>query len=223
MKSQTYRVEVKNFKQVNELPSGWSADDYLNLLNRLDYEDAEDIAVDELQDMAIMALSDLDPDEAARVVIDYRLGDSLSKGQKQNLVEELYEDKLWEEYSEIKLHKEIFNISWVLYRAFPKKFGRPDIAKVTLHLSSDEAIEDSILHNPAFLCRLLNDGMDTHNIMYRLFDDKLKSGPFPEAEHIVWQTDVSEQSDNVFIVEVFTALQWVDELKNTKSYDSKAS
>ena len=222
MKTLMYQVEVKSFKEVHELPGGWTNEDFLNLLNELEYDDAQSIAPEELKDMAIMALSDLEPDEAALAVINYRLADQLNKGQKQNLVEELYEDRLWEEYSNINLHKEIFNVSCMLYWAFPKKFQQPDIAHVVLHITNEKHLDRAVLERPEFLCRLLNDGMDEHNIMYRLFDEKLQGNAFPEAQSIIWKADVTDYTENSAVLHIHTALQWVDELKNTRSYDSKA-
>lgn len=65
--------------------------------------------------MTAMALSDLDFNEAALEIINVKIGDALNKGQKMNLVEELKVDKLWEEYSDLKRHNEIFNIICMPY------------------------------------------------------------------------------------------------------------
>lgn len=173
-----------------------------------------------------MALSDLEPEEAAEMLLEIRFGDKLTKGQRQNLAEELKGDRIWEEYPQIPFHEELFNVSCMLNWAFPKKFPTPDIVEIKLKVKASNAISAHNLETPtaAFITRLLNDGMDEHNIIYRLFDDNIASNSFPEAEHIIWQFVetgfTAGENSNTFMIH--TSWNWVDELKGVKSYDSTA-
>ena len=225
MKNQ-YQVEVLEMTEVHEIPNGWTNEDYFQLLNDIDFDDASSIAVEELKDMTAMALSDLDLEEAVVKTLALRLGEKLNRGQRQNLVQELQDDRLWEEYSEISYHKELFNSACMLHLAFPKKFSEPDIVKIKLKIKAMNHASMSNLESPnaSFLCRVLNDGMDDHNIIYRLFDEQLAADKFPEAEHIIWKY-AGENMDSVNQsreITIYTSWNWVDELKGVKSYDSIA-
>jgi hypothetical protein len=82
------------------------------------------------------------------------------------------------------------------------------------------------LQNPtaSFIARLLNDGMNDHNTIYRLFDENIKSNNFPEAEHIIWKFEDSGYNSgdlsNTFTI--YTSWNWVDELKGVRNYESTA-
>jgi len=226
MSSFKYRVEVLELKEIHEMPNAWTNEDFKNLLSHIEYDDVASIPDEELKDMACLALSDFEVDEAAIKVLEYRLGDSLNKGQQQNLAEELKEDRLWEEYSNIKLHEELFNIGCILYWAFPKKFSTPDIVNLKLKVTSlnKESISNLERPNESFLCRILNDGMDSSNIMSRLFGANIKSNSFPEAQHIIWLYEASGFSalDNSNTFSVFISWNWVNKLRGVEMYESTA-
>lgn len=212
--------------EVHEIPEAWNTKNFLSLLELIDFEGANSIPEEELKEMTAMALSDLEPNQAAEVLLELKFGDRLSKGQRSNLAEELKDDRLWEEYAEISFHKELFNISCMLNWAFPKVFSVPDIVKLRLSIVSENSDSAKNLENPSksFIARLLNDGMDEHNIMFRLFDDKLISNAFPVSEHIIWEffeTGFSAENHSNELT-IYTSLNWIDELKGIKNYKSTA-
>jgi hypothetical protein len=221
-----YKVEVLELKEIHEMPNAWTNEDFKNLLVHIEYDDVASIPDDELKDMTCLALSDFEVDEAAIKVLEYRLGDTLNKGQQKNLAEELKEDRLWEEYSNIKLHEELFNIGCILYWTFPKKFSTPDIVnlKVKITALNQESSINIKAPNESFLARILNDGMDSSNIMSRLFNSSIKSDSFPEAEHIIWQyesIDFSPQ-DNANTISIYTSWNWINKLRGVEMYESAA-
>lgn len=221
-----YQVHVLEMKEVHEIPNAWTNDDYKNLLNNVEYEDVDSIACEELKEMTAMALSDVALEEAVEQTLLVRLGDKLTKGQRHNLVQELQDERLWEEYSEIDMHEELFNVSTMLYMAYPKKFPEPDIVRITINIKALNTPSAINIKEPkaSFLARLLTDGMDDHNIIYRLFDEQLASNSFPEAEHIIWQADINEfdEENQSTTITIHTSWNWVDELKGVKEYESKA-
>ncbi len=221
-----YQVELLEMKEVHELPNAWTSSDLVGLLNHIDFDDAESIASEELKEMTGMALSDFDVEEASDKVLEFRLGDRLNKGQRQNLVDELQDDRIWEEYSDLTYHKEFFNVCCMLYWGFPKKFSEPDIVKIKLKIISQNNVSDVNLKTltPSFVARLLNDGMDNHNIIYRLFDEQIASNKFEESEHIIWELEEEgfNPEDRSNTITVHTSWNWVDELKGVKSYESTA-
>lgn len=221
-----YAVQVLEFKEIHEMPQAWSNERLIGLLKHIEYEDIESIPDSDLREMCSMALSDFEVEEAAIKVLEYRLGDSLNKGQRQNLAEQLKEDRIWEEYSDLSFHEELFNIYCMLYWAFPKHFSTPDIVKITMEISgrNKQAGYNHIHPSPSFLCRILNDGMESSNIMQRLFGDQLASNSFSESEHIIWQFEdggFSEDTKSTRVT-IFTSWNWVDDLRGIKSYESNA-
>lgn len=213
-------------KEVHELPGAWTDSDFQNLLRHIEYEDVDSILPEELKDMAAMALSDLEPEEAAASLLELRFGEQLKSGQRQNIAEELKDERLWEEFAEIRFHEELFNVGCMLFWAFPRIFSEPDVVRIQVKVTSLNAASAKNLESPtaSFIARFLNDGMDDHNAIYRLFDENIASNSFPEAEHIVWKFEETgyNQADNSNTFTIYTSWNWVDELKGVKSYDSTA-
>lgn len=224
--SNQYQVEVELLKEIHELPNAWTNASFKALLDLLEYDGVADIAENEIKDMAILALSELEPEEASEKVLELRLGKLLNEGQRQNLAEELRGDKLWEQYAVISMHEEIFNVACMLHWTYPRKFHEPDIAKVQLKVTDINKQGIAHLKKPtaAFIARILNDGMNEHNTIYRLFKAELASKSFTEAQDIIWQFEGSgfntEESSNTFTI--FTSWNWVDELKGVDEYESAA-
>lgn len=226
MPSFKYAVKVLEFKEIHEMPNAWKPKDFLGLLNHIEYDDIASIPPEELKDMACLALSDFDVEAAAVKVLEYRFGETLNKGQRQNLAEELKEDRLWEEYSDIKLHEELFNVGCILYWTFPKHFSTPDIVKLKIKIRALNKESNSNLTKPtrSFLSRILNDGMEGNNIMGRLFGAHIKSNSFPESEHIIWEFEdsgfVADDNSNTF--SIYTSFNWVVKLKGVQDFESTA-
>jgi hypothetical protein len=221
-----FDVEVLELKEVHELPGAWSESNYKEVLNYLEFDDVDAIPLEELKDMATLALSDFSPEEAAIKLLELRLGDELNKGQRQNIAEELRGDRLWEEYSEIELHEELFNVACMLFWSFPRKFQEPDIVRVRLKVTAQSSSSAKELKQPsaAFIARLLNDGMDEHNTIYRLFHDNLASTSFKEAEHIIWKFESGgfDEINQSNTITIHTSWNWVDELRGVNQYESSA-
>ena len=226
MSKYKYTTALLEFEEIHEMPGAWSHEDFLGLLNHIEYEDTASIPIEELKEMACLALSDFEIEDATVKVLEFRFGDKLNKGQRQNLAEELKDDRLWEEYSDLKLHEELFNVACMLYWTFPKQYSIPDMVSLKLKVVSlnKESNTNLIKPTPSFLARLLNDGMEDNNIMYRLFDDNINSNSFPESEHIIWKFEESgfltEDNSNTF--KIYTSCNWVNKLKGAVPYESTA-
>lgn len=226
MPNKKYTVELLQLKTVQEIPGTWNGEQFRGLLHHLEYDGVEEILEDELKDMASMALSDFEKEEAVEKVLEFWLNDKLNKGQRKNLANEMQEDPLWVEYSDLSLHEELFHVGCMLYWTFPRNFPSPDIAKLVLKISSSHP--DSIINlntpTPSFLCRILKDGMDEFTIMNRLFDENLEGNSFPEAEHIIWQMEASafDKGTNSVTVTLYTSWNWVEDLKGVQEFQSTA-
>jgi hypothetical protein len=226
MKKYKYAIEILHLKEVHEIPGAWGNQQFMGLLRHLEYDGIKDIPEAELKEMASMALSDYEREEAVEKVLEFRLGDRLNKGQRKNLGNEMQEDPLWVEYSDLSLHEELFHVGCMLYWTFPRNFPSPDIAKLTLRITALTPEAKVNLKSPeeSFLCRLLNGGMDEHNIMNRLFDESLEGNDFPEASHILWQheTGVYDEAAGVRECTLYTSWNWVEDLKGLQKYETVA-
>jgi hypothetical protein len=68
-----------------------------------------------------MAITDFEPNEAAAIVLDYKLSDSLNEGQIQ-ISNDMLIDKISEEYPEIAMALYIISIN--RFKAYNGKFPR---------------------------------------------------------------------------------------------------
>lgn len=219
-----FNITVPEFKIIDQLEGAWTTQDYKNLLEIADFEGVNDIPKNELFDYLTMVLQDLEPDESAALVLEYRLGDTLTHGQIENISHDIQKEPLWEEYQDMSLHEELFNITALLYKIYNGKFPKPNAAKIQLDIEplNKPAKEELNDCSEAFICRVLCDGMDAHSILYRLFDEKIESLLFKEAEHIIWQYNTAQKGDTTISITLTTGLYWVDELKYIKSFESNA-
>lgn len=81
----------------------------------------------------MMALQDLEDDDAAEILLDHIFGEKLPPGGKQNLANEMTEERPWEEYPDLSFHECIFNAQFLLNQAYPET-QQPKINKVVLLL-----------------------------------------------------------------------------------------
>ncbi len=174
MKS-TFDVSILTVQEIHSLPDAWSHEDYRNILERADFDDWNELDPSELKDYTLLTLQDLEPDEAAELVLKYKFQDRLKDGQIQNMAHEMMEEKLWEEYSDIRLHKELYHCSVLMRWAFPKRFPESDAIECKLAVSAQDQPGKELLHrvDKSFLARLLAHGMDDHAVINRLFDEQI--------------------------------------------------
>lgn len=215
---------IQSVKIVSELPGTWNPADCLGLLNHLEFEGAADIPEAQLKEYAAMALQDLEGPEAARALLDITIGNRLSDGKKQNASEEMQTDRLWEEYPDLSCHEPIFNAQVLLSQAF-SSVPTPEVNLVHATLRPmDPASEARLkeLSTPslqeAFVARCIAAASSETSILNRLFEDQLAGGPFPEAEHLVWQIQTeklpAEGSLRAGIsLSLYSPIRWTESLE----------
>jgi hypothetical protein len=215
-----FKVKVLSFEQIQELPGSWEKNDLVNLLNAMDYDNPAEIKDSELKEMCMMSLTDFEPEEAAKIVLDYTIAGRLTDGQIENLSHEILTEKLWEEYPELPLHSDLFRSTQLLYDAYNGKFPRAEAVRFTIEIEGDVAIFNE---NPeAPILRILAAGMSDRSLIKRLFSDQVEGNHFDEAKDILWQLKVVSQSETSVTYDIVSSAYWLDEIKYSDSYDAEA-
>lgn len=181
-----YSVKINDVKTTDELEGAWNNDDYKALLERFEYPDADQLKPAELKEFLFMAITDFEPNEAAAILLDYKLSDVLADGQIDNLSHEMLRGKSFENHSEIDLHHDLFNINQLLYKAYNGKFPQGQVNRVQFELKGENNNDAEITKETAL--KALSNGLSENNLLNRLLSEQLEGEkPFPEAEGIVWE------------------------------------
>ncbi len=224
-----FDVIVKELKKVNDMPGTWEEKDYHNLLSLSEVDGLEGVAGEELLEMTLMALQDMEPEEAADIVLAYKLGNAVSAGVRQNIVQDLLEnDSPWEECADISLHKNLFATSVLLHKAFPAQFSKPVIMRLSLGIKTQQLQMYNMFltePEPAFVVRILADGMDENCILERLFEEQLLSHHFPEAKNIIWSAEYIDLEKSEFItvgLVIYSSVSWLKYMEDVEDFHSTA-
>ena len=138
-----------------------------------------------------MAIADFETNEAASIVLDYKLSEDLNKGQIDQLSHEMLLDKISEEYPEIHLHKTLFNVNQLLYKAYNGKFPNTKATVVDFEIAALGNADKKITKEIALKC--LTKNLDSHNIAIRLFGNQLNAEEeFNEANDVIWNLQQQE-------------------------------
>ncbi len=218
----TFTVERLSFQHLSELPNAWQNADYLALLNQLSYENPEAIAPAELAEMTKMALTDLEPAEAAEAVLTYTAAEELTKGQLDQLAHQMQTEKLWEENPNFALHQKFFNATQLLYDAYNGKFPHPQAVefKVKITAASPDDLAALDHETAATLLRLLAPGLSDRALLHRLFSDQVAGGEFPEAASIMWQFTPSEKTADSVVYDIISSDYWLEDFKFADTYEA---
>lgn len=220
-----FNVEILDFSNLAEIEGAWMSGDFVALLDAMEYRETAGISDGELREMCIMSLQDLEPEEAAYLVLKHDMGDVLRDGQLRSMANEMLNEKLWEEYVNPALHERLFNVGSLLYAAFPRTFPVPDAVRIKLNVTAANAAARELLTaspDETFVVRMLADGMDDHAVLHRLYGEQLKGRWFPNAAEVAWIVRAQVVSHDVMTVEVTGSGYWLDALDQIDSYQSAA-
>ncbi len=181
-----FTLKVNEIKSISEIPGYWSNDDYVNLLEELDFSDAENSNPSELRALLEMALSDFEPHEAAEILLRYKLKDDLNPGQIRNLSHEMADDNEAEENPDTALHYALFNINQLLYTAFNGIFPKAKATKIEFELNFKG--DSNITVTKEIALKAVCSGLTDKSPITRLFENQLNGKEqFGDAENIVWE------------------------------------
>ncbi|WP_339652104.1 hypothetical protein [uncultured Maribacter sp.] len=219
----SFNVTRVSFKTISELPGYWTETKYLHLLDLMDFDNLTGLEKSEIKDMCLMSLTDNEPEDAAKIVLNYVFGNRLNKGQIDNLSNEMLEEKLWEEYADLSLHEEFFAVHQLLYDAFEGTFPHPEA--VSFQIKIQEMAKNSLTlfenYPEAPLVRLLANGLPENSVINRLFDDKLEGEQFQEAKDILWQLKINKNDNNELIADVISSHYWFKDLKYVDGFEAE--
>lgn len=216
-----YTISPIKFETIEELPNGWNDDKFRELLDIMEYGDTSDLSSQELKEMCLLSLTDNDPDEAAKIVLEYVFGERLNQGQIDNISHEIINERMWEEYADLSLHEDLFNVTQILHKAYNGKFPHPEAVRLRTKISSKEkrGIELLLVKTEASLIRLLDQGMPENTLISRLFKEQLKGGDFEDAQHIIWQYKVQAEEEDSVVFELISSSYWLHDLKYAENFE----
>lgn len=202
-----FQVKINSFKTLDEVKEYWSNEDYIQLLDLFSFPDAASASPDSLRELLLMAITDFEPNEAAAIVLEYKLSEELNQGQIEQISNDMLLDKISEEYPEIHLHSRLFHINQLLFKAFNGKFPNIKASQFECEITPLEENGDFKLTKEAIL-KLLAEGLSDSNLIKRLFTEKMSTNiPFPEAEDILW--DIESKDGKTY--KILTSEYWLSQ------------
>ena len=224
----TFTVERLSFATLTELPHSWQAADYRALLGQLNFDNPDALPEAELKEMCQMALTDLEPREAAVAVLTYLFPEELTAGQVENLAHQILTERLWEENPELPLHRGFYQATQLLHEAFNGTF--PSVkavefqVKCTAASPADLAVFGTDAGDRATaaapLLRLLAAGLPDNALLNRLFSGHLAGEKFAEAASILWELRAVEQTADAITFDVVSSAYWLEDFKYADTYNA---
>ncbi|REE24280.1 hypothetical protein DFQ09_10445 [Winogradskyella pacifica] len=204
-----YHIIINSVKTVDALKDAWTNEDYIVLLEKFGLKESSESSTSELLELLFMAISDFEPEEAAAIILDYKLADQLNENQIEQISHEILLDKISEEYADISLHHQLFNINQLLHKAYNGTFPNAKATVVEFEITPNKDITKEVVLK-AFDKTLAN-----NNVIKRLFSNHLAGEEaFDEAESIVW--DLISVGENSYTLT--TSEYWMsrDEFKDAE-------
>lgn len=218
-----FSIHPTSFKVINELPNAWSNTDYQKLLEIMDYGDTSGLNPNELKEMCLLSISDNEPEEAAKLILEYIFRDRLNAGQSDNISNEMVEEKIWEEYADLSMHEEFFNATQILFDAYNGKFPHPEAVVMQIEFTAKNPKSIAVFESDieANLIRLITSGMPENTLIKRLFDDQLNGEDFPDAKDIIWQYKKTATEGDKLVFEIISSTYWFHDFKYIETYDAE--
>lgn len=193
-----FNIKINNIASVEEIENFWNNNDYINLLELFNFPDANTLKPESLKEMLQMAITDFEANEAAQIVLRYRLSERLTEGQIAQISNDMLLDKVSEEYPEIDLHYDMFNINQLLYKAYNGKFPNAKATIVDFSIVSTDGYDQLITKE--MVLKAFDAGVSDRNIIKRLFKEQMSTDMvFVEAESILWELIKKDETNYTLI------------------------
>jgi hypothetical protein len=219
-----FNVQIGSFRKINKIPNAWSNEEYLQLMAIMGLnDDLEGMEATELREMCMMSLNDLEPNEAAKIVLTH-LFSELPEGKIDQLSNDMMGDRMWEEYSDCLLHEGFFSAYSLLREAFNGVFAEPSGVEFMVNVTATDAedlnIFDESLH--ASMVRLLASGLSPDALLHRLYEDQITGTHFPEAPGILWQLESVSSEDLSRQFKMISSDFWFGKFANVEQFEASA-
>ncbi len=193
-----FNITIKGVATIEEIENYWKDQDYINLLEQFDFPDVEGVKRENLKDMLNMAITDFEPNEAAAILLTYKLSERLNEGQIDQISNDMLLDKVSEEYPEIDLHYDLFNINQLLYKAYNGKFPNAKATKVEFTMIPEDDAVNEITKE--MVLKAFSNAISGSNVMKRLFEEKMTTDlAFDEAEAVIWELNKTDETNFTLI------------------------
>ena len=217
-----FTVERLSFATLTELPNTWQNKDYKDLLIKMNYDNPDEIKEAELKEMCLMSFTDMEPREAAEVVLGYLFPEELNAGQIENLAHQMLTEKLWEENPELPLHKGFYQATQLLHDAYNGTFPSTKAVEFKVKCTAENPEDLAVFaQEPAApLVRLLAPGLSDKALINRLFSSQLEGDKFEEAKSMLWQLTPGEKTTNSVTFDVVSSAYWLEDFKYADTYQA---
>lgn len=201
---------IEKVSSLTEIPNYWTKEDYYALLKEFDVPVAPTLSEAECIEYLQMAVSELEPNEAAQILLTYKLSELLNENQIEQISNDMLIDKISEEYPEIDLHCDLFSVNQLLYKLYNGKF--PNTKAISIELLVEIANYTEVLSKEEIM-KYLMEMVSERNVIKRLFSEKLEhNAPFEEANDIIWKL---EHNNNHY--KIYTSEYWIADEEIVKS------
>lgn len=201
-----FNIKINQVTTLEELPNYWSNNDFVNLLDAFSFPEGNTIKPENLREMLFMAISDFEPNEAAAIVLGYKLSERLNEGQIEQVSNDMLIDKVCEEFPEIDLHATLFAVNQLLFQAYNGKFPNAKATQVDFSMSPLD--EDSkVKITKEYVLKAFKNGISDSNVIKRLFEEQLNStDELTDADAILWELNSSDNEN----FKLITSEYWLD-------------
>ncbi len=219
----SFKVRRLSFQTIQKLPDSWTEDNYKDLLAAMEYGDISEIPTEELEETCLMSLNDFESEEAAKIVLQYVFNDRLKKGRILNVSNEMLEEKIWEEYADLALHEEFFNVNQLLHQAFSGQFPQPEAVHFQVGIIANEKNGISVFdcNSEATIIRLLVAGMPENTLIFRLFEEQVSGNTFKDAKDIIWQLKTEKINENELVFDIISSSYWFHDFKYVDAFEAE--
>lgn len=220
---QTFKTEILEYNKISKINNSWKLADYKNLLDLMGLgEELDSMEENEIKEMCMISLTDFQPNEAAKYVLQHLIKDELTDGKLDQISNDMLDDKLWEQFADLSFHRKLFDAYSILREAFNGTFANPTGVSFKVKITSDdnnfEVFEETL--KPAMV-RLLASGMEENSILNRLYSEQINSTLFTEAENIIWEIKETNSSENEKEYEIISSFFWFEDLEEVESFEGK--
>ncbi|SDX76548.1 hypothetical protein [Hymenobacter psychrophilus] len=216
------KTTITSKETLSEIPGTWQLTDYRSIMSAAGFADGDTISESETREMTLMALADLEPAEAANVLLSYRLGDDLNDGQIDQISHDMQNDKIFEEYPEIGLHRHLFDANQLLRLAYNGKFpnGEAVLVHATMQFTGPEAPGQL---TAGLVLRALAPALSDRSLIKRLYAADLEADtPFEAADNILWEmTATPEDAPGTFAVRLVSSEYWLHDLADSGEFEGE--